>query len=166
MTDPPGGLLGRHAPEVLGRYGAARAARVTVGGVLRGRAGGGPAVLVLTRVASDEYGSIEELPGGAVEPGETLGQALAREVREETGLALRPGGRFLFDFTYPSRRGRTVQLNFLVEAASDGPVRVDPVEHDSFRWLPLADLAGSALTPAVRDGLARTLAAPGPPAGG
>lgn len=170
MTALPGGLLDRLAHEVLGSYAAhrqaGRAARVTVGGVLCRQAGRGPAVLVLTRVATDEYGSIEELPSGAVEPGETLGQALAREIREETGLALRPGGRFLFDFSYPSRRGRTLQLNFLVEAVSDDPVRLDPAEHESFRWLLLADLAGSALTPDVRDGLARTLAAAGPPGGG
>ncbi len=31
------------------------------------------------------------VPGGHVEPGETLAEAVVREVREETGLAVRPG---------------------------------------------------------------------------
>jgi 8-oxo-dGTP diphosphatase len=31
------------------------------------------------------------VPGGRVEPGETLAEAVVREVREETGLVVRPG---------------------------------------------------------------------------
>jgi 8-oxo-dGTP diphosphatase len=156
VTVSPDDLLARRAQELLGGYGADR---MTVGGVLRRRIRGHVSILVLTRLAGDEYGGLEELPSGGVEQGETLGEALAREVWEETGLGIHAAGPFLFDFTYPSRRGRTVQLNFLVEAADDVPVRVNAAEHQSFRWLPLAALPDSGLSSNVRQGLSLVLAA-------
>lgn len=160
MTAPSGDLLAVLGQDLLrGRYGGVQVSRIAVGGVLRRRIDEGFAILLLTRVTDDEYGGLEELPSGAVEPGETLGDALAREVREETGLSIRAAGRFLFDFTYPSRRGGTVQLNFLVEVTAGQPVRIDPAEHETFRWLPLAALADSGLSPDVRRGLARNLGA-------
>lgn len=165
MTASSGDLLAELSQDLLrSSYGDGQVSRIVVGGVLRRRIDGGFAILLLTRVADDEYGGLEELPSGAVEPGETLGEALAREIREETGLSIRTAGPFLFDFTYPSRRGSTVQLNFLVELTEAQPVRIDPDEHESFRWLPLAALADSGLSLEVRRGLARTLgAAPDPP---
>jgi len=165
VTAPSGDLLAVLGQDLLrSSYGDGQVSRIVVGGVLRRCIDGGFAILLLTRVVGDEYGGLEELPSGAVEPGETLGEALAREVREETGLSIRVPGPFLFDFTYPSRRGGTVQLNFLVEVTGGQPVRIDPAEHESFRWLPLAALADSGLSPDVRRGLARTLGVvPGPP---
>lgn len=164
MIVPPGNLLAMRGQEVLDSYGAAQVARLVVGGVLRRSVDGGWAILVLTRVPGDEYGRLSELPSGAVEPGETLGKALAREVREETGLSIRAAGPFLFEFTYPSLRGVTAQLNFLVDVARDSPVRLDPAEHDSFRWLPLTALADSGMSPDLRRGLTRSLAALSGPA--
>ncbi len=159
MTAPPRDLLAMQGQDVLASYRADQVTRMAVGGVLRRRIDGDFAILVLERVASDEYGGLEELPSGGVEPGETLGEALAREVREETGLSFGAAGPFLFGFSYPSRRGITVQLNFLVEVAGDPPVRVNPVEHESFRWLPLSALAESRLSPDVRRGLQRLVRA-------
>jgi len=157
MTAPADNLLAMQDQELLGSYCGDQVTRMAVGGVLRRRIDGDLAILVLKRVASDEYGGLEELPSGGVEPGETLREALAREVWEETGLSIGAAGPFLFDFTYPSRRGVTTQLNFLVDVPDDLPVRVDPAEHESFRWLPLRDLAASGLSPDVRRGLDLTL---------
>jgi 8-oxo-dGTP diphosphatase len=51
---------------------------------------GADAVLVVRRGKEPRLGEWS-LPGGGVEPGETLRQALSREVAEETGLAIEIG---------------------------------------------------------------------------
>jgi len=157
MTGPSRNLLAMRSQDLLGSYGAHQVTRIAIGAVLYRRIEENVAILVLKRVAADEYGGLEELPSGGVEPRETLGEALVREVREETGLSIRAAGSFLFDFTYPSRRGVTVQLNFLVKVAGNPLVRVSPAEHESFRWLPLTTLVNSGLSSDVRRGLGRTL---------
>ncbi len=47
--------------------------------------------LLLIRRGHPPNAGTWSLPGGRVEPGETLEQAVVREVREETGLAVRAG---------------------------------------------------------------------------
>ena len=155
MTTVPDNVLTMRDQELLGSYSGDQVTRMVVGGVVRRRVEGDPDILVLKRVAGDEYGGLEELPSGGVEPGETLREALAREILEETGLSIEAVGPFLFDFIYPSRRGVTVQLNFLVDVAGESPVRVNPAEHESFRWLPLTTLAKSGLSLDIKRGLDR-----------
>ena len=76
-------LLAMRDQELLGASDAVLVTRMSVGGVLCRRVNGDLAVLVLKRVAGDEYGGLEELPSGGVEPGETAGEALRREKREK-----------------------------------------------------------------------------------
>jgi ADP-ribose pyrophosphatase YjhB (NUDIX family) len=47
--------------------------------------------LLLVKRGHDPGAGLWSLPGGRVEPGETDAEALVREMREETGLTVRPG---------------------------------------------------------------------------
>jgi 8-oxo-dGTP diphosphatase len=58
-----------------------------VGGVVHDAAGR----LLLIRRGHAPHAGLWSLPGGRVEEGETLEQAVRREVLEETGLLVRPG---------------------------------------------------------------------------
>ncbi len=58
-----------------------------VGGIIRDGSGR----LLLIKRGHDPEAGHWSLPGGRIEPGETDAQALVREMREETGLTIRPG---------------------------------------------------------------------------
>ncbi|MFK0289890.1 NUDIX hydrolase [Streptomyces sp. NPDC090442] len=96
-------------------------------------------VLLLHRPADDYLGGLWELPSGGVNDGETLIEALRREVSEETGLAIETVGDYLGHFDYRSGSGRaTRQFNFTA-TVTDGTVKL--TEHDDHVW---ADQDGRA----------------------
>ncbi|MCY0879775.1 MAG: NUDIX hydrolase [Firmicutes bacterium] len=88
-------------------------------------------ILLLKRRPDDFMPNLWEIPGGHVDPGETLPEALRRELWEETALTLVRVQQYLGYFDYDGEFGRTRQWNFLVDAAGDV---VQHPEHSDAAW--------------------------------
>lgn len=91
-----------------------------------------------------------DLPGGRVEAGELLHEALARELREETGLTLVGTPRFLFvqegqRCDGPRRRHVWRSFFFAIEVGPGEPAANSEVQ--AVRWMDRAELAAELRAP-------------------
>jgi 8-oxo-dGTP diphosphatase len=132
---------------------------------LRARVSAGAAIfradqiLLLHRSTSASNPGAWDLPGGHVEPGETLTRAARREVREETGFDVRIGPLFHAEvFGTVSKRGNirpTVGVFFHCAAPARKVPRIDREEHTEYAWVRASELADYPTVPY----LARTVRA-------
>lgn len=87
-----------------------------------------------------------EFPGGQVEVGETLPQALRREVLEETGIVVEP--RLLVGVYTNTRKPSLLMLDFICEYVS-GEVRVSD-ESIQVEWVERSEALARVKRPAIR----------------
>ena len=79
---------------------------VVVAAVIRGNG----RILITRRPPHVHLGDLWEFPGGKLEPGETVDQALRRELQEEIGVTIGPAELWrIEEFDYPHAR---VRLHF------------------------------------------------------
>ncbi len=106
-------------------------------------------VLILRRKPDDFMGGIDELPGGQIESGETIQEAVIREVKEETGLDAISIERYVGCFEYLSKKGvRTRVLNFAVAVAPFTSITL--TEHDEYKFITKKELNSTKLSPEAK----------------
>jgi mutator protein MutT len=122
----------------------------SVGAVVREESG---RILVVRRARPPSRG-LWSIPGGRVEPGETLAEAARREVREETGLDVDvqeilghvdiPHGDIVYDV-----------VDFAATVSGNVPPLAAGDDADEARWVTAAELSSLPTTPQLVATLAR-----------
>ena len=96
----------------------------------------GERLLLIRRAEDIRSGGRWCLPGGAIEPGESSGQAVVREMAEELGLTVRAVEQ-VWRWTRPD--GKLMLDWWLVESSSDR-LELNPAEVAEARWLTPAEI--------------------------
>jgi 8-oxo-dGTP diphosphatase len=110
-------------------------------------------ILVVRRARASAHG-LFSLPGGVVEVGETLTEAVTREVREETGMAIEPVALAGFRETIVRDAKGRVERHFIILCFAARWRAGEPVlndELDDARWLDPAELTSFPTTPGLAD---------------
>lgn len=103
-------------------------------------------ILLTRRAATAHQGGLWEFPGGKVEVGETVQQALVRELREE--LAIEVGQSEPLLVIHHDYGDKFVKLDVHLVHYFEGGIQ--PQEGQPMAWVPMTELAGYALPAANR----------------
>ncbi len=101
------------------------------------------------------------LPGGAVETGERLEEAIRREVREETGLDVEPVRMVeVFERIMPDAEGKTEYHYVLIDdlCRGTGGALLAASDAARARWTPCEELTEMRMTPGTLDVIRKAMA--------
>jgi 8-oxo-dGTP diphosphatase len=98
----------------------------------------GDRYLLTQRANGSHMAGYWEFPGGKIEPGETPGEALARELREELGIRVRAG--IALEVLSHDYGDRHVELHFLTAEILEGEPRA--LEVGDFGWFSPGEMPG------------------------
>lgn len=111
-------------------------------------------VLVLRRKGSVYGNGRWCLPGGKVDFGETVVEAAAKELREETSLECTSASLLFYQDSLPSADSDMHCINFYFAVETEGEIELNP-ESDAFAWISQEEVAEYALAFRNDEGLQR-----------
>jgi 8-oxo-dGTP diphosphatase len=117
--------------------------------------------VLLVRRARPPAGGLFSLPGGVVEVGETLTEAVEREVREETSLAIEPVALAGYREVVARDADDRVERHFVILPFAARWVSGEPVlneELSEWCWVDPAEIAGMQTTPGLAGIVAAAIA--------
>ena len=97
---------------------------------------GKPMVLLIQRSGDDHWPLFWEIPRGGCNKDEGISKCLKREVKEETGLDIKPV-KFIDKFQYKADHGTRIstQYNFLCIMKNENQEVKLSKEHSNFKWV-------------------------------
>lgn len=115
--------------------------------------------LLVVRRGQEPAQGLWSIPGGRLEAGESLPEAVRREVREETGVAVEVG-ELAGVVQRPGREGTTYLIHDFHCQLVGPAVPVAGDDADDARWVSLADLRSLPTTPGLLEALLEWQALP------
>jgi 8-oxo-dGTP diphosphatase len=107
--------------------------------------------LLLIKRGHEPGAGLWSLPGGRIEPGETDAQALVREMREETGLAVE-AGPLLGSVRRPAPGGDVLDIRDYTATITGGTLRPGDDAADA-RWVAVSELPRMPITEGLVEAL-------------
>lgn len=106
-------------------------------------------ILLVRRSATDpRHAGKWDIPGGQLDPGESISDTVRREALEEIGYELRDP-QLVYGISAARPEGTGTWLFFVERVAENIEVTLSH-EHDDYKWVPFADLPSHSEFPVIR----------------
>jgi len=105
-------------------------------------------LLIIRRSPHDYLGGFFEIPGGKVD-NDSFETAVHKELLEETNLSIKLIINWFTGFVYQAGTKTIRQCNCLVKVSSN-PVKLNPAEHDNYKWINKSEINNHKMTPPMR----------------